>query len=171
MGAWGPSPGLLGGLGLALVRTHCLAQLKTNTWKWPTQRNLGCGQVVAEEATGKTRSPPGQAQLPFHQAGAACRCPELRNVRALALWNLLSDQGFQPLVVPPSVSCQQAVSCLRVCPWRIRPLAWSPGPAAVGDPLSACVLLKIRSSPLHSCHTRSPGARIGLVSHRKLWLP
>ena len=53
-------------------RARRLAQLNTNTWKWPARRNLGCGQAVAEEATGKTRSPRGQTQLTFHQAGAAC---------------------------------------------------------------------------------------------------
>lgn len=60
---------------LALAPVCRLARLNTNTWKWPTQRNLGCGQAVAEEATGKTRSPRGQAQLTFHRAGVACPVP------------------------------------------------------------------------------------------------
>lgn len=69
---------------------------------------------------------------------------ELRNVRSLTLWNLLSDQGIQPL---GSATLKSPVSG---CDMTLSVSSWL-GPLArllLGDPLSACMPLTMGSSPL-----------------------
>lgn len=84
---------------------------------------------------------------------------ELRNVRSLALWNLLPLTGASSCrAVLPSVSCGQDVTCLLMGPQRIRPLGLSPGPDAVGNLLFACMPLTMGSSLLYTCHSQQPGA-------------
>lgn len=120
----------------------------------PTESRLWLKKPLEKHAVHAARS-----SLRLTRQEWPAQCLELRNVRSLAFWNLLSLTGESSRrAVPPSVSCGQAVTRLLMCPWRIRPLVLSPGPDAVGDHLLACMPLTIGSSLLYSCRTWQPGA-------------